>query len=313
MIIRSNNRDAGAARGGLFSATCLPFHTAASIRHRFSRALVVLIGIALALRGPSMLFAEAPGAPPALILPDPPIPQAGASVTPQANNSQPPQDEAENKNLQRKAADGELHQEEHQHIFGFIPYYNTVKSADVSPLSPSQKFGLAFRRSIHPLTFVGAGLVAGIGQAEDSFPRYGQGAQGYGKRLGAQYADIFDSNMIGFAILPVILHQDPRYFRLGTGGFRKRALYSLSTAVRAKGDDGQWQPGYSKILGSLAAGGIANLYYPPPNRGAGLTFQRAAVVTAMRSVGDFFNEFMPDIEQRLSHRKSLPPAANIQP
>ena len=260
-----------------------------------------------------MLFAEAPGAPPGLMLPDAPIAQAGARITPQENSSQPSQDEAEKKRLERQAAQGELREEEHQHILGFIPYYNTVKSAAVSPLSPSQKFELAFRRSINPLTFVGAGLIAGIGQAEDSFPKYGQGAQGYGKRLGAQYADTFDSSMIGFALFPVILHQDPRYFRMGTGGFRRRVLYSLSTAVRAKGDDGKWQPGFSKIFGSVAAGGIANLYYPPPNRGAGLTFERASVVTAVRSIGDIFNEFVPDIEQRLPHKKSPPPASNTQP
>jgi hypothetical protein len=134
-----------------------------------------------------------------------------------ARHVQPPEDEVDKKKQERNAAEGELHQEEHQHLMGFIPYFNTVFGDTAPPLSPSQKFDLAFKRSITPLTFIGAGLIAGIGQAKNSFPKYGQGAQGYGKRFGAQYADTFDSNMIGSAIFPVILHQDPRYYRMGTG------------------------------------------------------------------------------------------------
>jgi hypothetical protein len=276
-------------------------------------ALVVLIGIGVALRGASILLAEVPGIPPGLILPDAPIPQDSAATTPQANNSQPPQDEADKKKQERNAAEGELHQEEHQHLMGFIPYFNTVFGDTAPPLTPSQKFELAFKRSITPLTFIGAGLIAGIGQANNSFPQYGQGAQGYGKRFGSQYADTFDSNMIGSAIFPVILHQDPRYYRMGTGGFRKRFWYSLSTAVRTKGDDGKWQPGFSTILGSLAAGGISNLYFPPPDRGAGLTFERGSLQIAERALSLMFDEFLPDIQQRLFRSKNLPAATNLQP
>jgi hypothetical protein len=183
MTIRTMNSGARAVRRYPFSATCLPFHTSASTRRRFCRTLVVLIGIALALRGPSILFAEAPDIPPGLILPDAPIPQDSAATTPQANNSQPPQDEADKKKQERNAAEGELHQEEHQHLMGFIPYFNTVFGDTAPPLTPSQKFELAFKRSITPLTFIGAGLTAGIGQANNSFPKYGQGAQDMGKGL----------------------------------------------------------------------------------------------------------------------------------
>jgi hypothetical protein len=321
MTICNCNRGAGAARGDLFLATRLPIHTSASIRHRVCRALqfsersalVVLIGIALALRGPSMLFAEAPGIPPGFTLPDAPIPVDPPGTTPQANSLQPPHNEAEKKKLERKTAEGELHEEEHQHFLGFIPYFNTVKGDAAPPLSPNQKFGLAFKRSITPLTFFGTGLFAGIGQAENNFPKYGQGAQGYGKRFGAQYADTFDGNMIASAIFPVILHQDPRYYRMGTGGFRKRVWYSLSEAVRVKGDDGKWQPAFSKILGSFAAGGIGNLYYPSQDRGAGVTFERGSLVIAERAISEMLDEFLPDIQQRLDRRKIPPPASNIQP
>jgi hypothetical protein len=320
MTNRSNNRGDGDARGEIFPAKCLLFHISASIWHRFCRALqfnersalVVLISIALALSGSSMLLAEAPGTPPGLTLPDAPIPQDPARTTPQANSLQPPQDEAERKKLEREAAEGQLHEEEHQHFLGFIPYFNTVKGGAAPPLSSNQKFELAFKRSVTPLTFFGTGLLAGIGQAENNFPKYGQGAQGYGRRFGAQYADTFDGNMIAGAIFPVILHQDPRYYRLGTGGFRKRFWYSVSAAVRTKGDDGKWQPAFSKILGSYAAGGIANLYYPSQNRGGGLTFERGSLVIAERAVSEMLDEFLPDIQQRLDRRKP-PPATNTQP
>jgi hypothetical protein len=321
MTTRSNNRGAGAVRGDLSFAMCLPFKTSTSIRHKFCRALqfnersalVVLISIALSLKGPSMLFAEVPGILPGLNLPDAPIPLSPASITAQANSLQSPQDEAEKKKLERKAAEGELHEEEHQHFLGFIPYFNTVNGAAAPPLSPNQKFELAFKRSITSLTFVGTGLLAGIGQAENDFPKYGPGAQGYGKRFGAQYADTFDGNMIASAIFPVILHQDPRYYRMGTGGFRKRFWYSLSAAVRTKGDDGKWQPGFSKVLGSFAAGGISNLYYPSPNRGVGLTFERGSLVIAERALSEMLDEFMPDIQQRLYQIKNRRLASNIQP
>jgi hypothetical protein len=293
MTIPSMNSGARAVRRYLYSATC---------RSNERAALVVLIGIALALRGPSILFAETPAIPAGLTLPD----------APQANSSLPPEDEADKKKQEQKTAEGELHVEEHQHLMGFIPYFDTVFGDTAPPLSPSQKFELAFKRSITPLTIIGAGLIAGIGQANNSFPKYGQGAQGYGKRFGSQYADTFDSNMLGSAIFPVILHQDPRYYRMGTGGFRKRFLYSLSAAVRTKGDDGKWQPGFSTILGSFAAGGISNLYFPPPNRGAGLTLERGSLQIAERALSVMLDEFLPDIQQRLFHSK-IPAPANLQP
>jgi hypothetical protein len=294
MTIRSMHSAARAVRRYLFSATC---------RFNERAALVVLIGIALLLRGPAILFAEPPGTAAALTLPD----------APQASSSLPPQDEVDKKKQERNAAEGELHVEEHQHLMGFIPYFNTVFGDAAPPLSPSQKFELAFKRSITPLTFIGAGLIAGIGQANNSFPKYGQGAQGYGKRFGSQYADTFDSNMLGSAIFPVILHQDPRYYRMGTGGFRKRFWYSLSAAVRTEGDDGKWQPGFSTILGSFAAGGISNLYFPPPNRGAGLTFERGSLQVAERALSVMLDEFLPDIQQRLFRSKNLPARTNLQP
>src|SRR6202042_3601118 len=111
-----------------------------------------------------------------------------------------------------------------------------------------------------------------IQQADNSFSGYGQGAQGYGKRYGAAYADFVTGTFLGSAVLPSVLKQDPRYFYKGTGSTRSRVLYAMANAVICKGDNGHWQADYSGILGALAAGGISNLYYPASSRsGAGLT------------------------------------------
>jgi hypothetical protein len=133
-------------------------------------------------------------------------------------------------------------------------------------MNPKQKFELAWKLVIDPSSFVIAGIIAGGQQANDSFPGYGQGAAGYGRRFGAAYGDFFIGTYIGNAILPSILKQDPRYFYKGSGTTKSRILYAISRSVMTKGDNGHWQPDYSGILGSLAAGGIANLYYPEGSR-----------------------------------------------
>jgi hypothetical protein len=136
-------------------------------------------------------------------------------------------------------------------------------------------------------------LVAGLEQADDGFSGYGQGTQGYAKRFGASYADSFIGNMIGGAILPSLLKQDPRYFYKGTGSTGSRILYALANAVVCKGDNGHWQPDYSGILGSLAAGGISNLYYPSSNRsGVGLTFENTLIGIGGSGIGNLFQEFL---------------------
>lgn len=146
---------------------------------------------------------------------------------------------------------------------------------------------------IDPFTLVFVGGVAGVEQAQDHFKEYGQGAQGYGKRFGAGYADTVTSTFIGAAILPSLLKQDPRYFYKGNGSTGARAFYAIANAVICKGDNRRWQPNYSSILGSLAAGGISNLYYPANDRnGAELTFENAAIGIGATAVGNLFQEFV---------------------
>lgn len=231
---------------------------------------------------------------------------AASSLLAQSNATQPtvaPGQPAPAKSQRDKAKD-ELRQQEHQRILGVLPNFNTSNVQNASPLLPKQKFHLALKSSTDPVQFAVTAVDAGISQLSNSFPGYGQGMEGYGKRYGAAYADSFDGTLLSGAVFPVLLHQDPRYFRKGTGTVKERLWYAIRSSVICKGDNGKWEPNYSNILGNLAAGGIANLYYPDSDRGAGLTFQRGFTVAAEGSLGTIFVEFWPDISRRLQNRKS---------
>lgn len=186
----------------------------------------------------------------------------------------------------------ELKQEETQRVLGVIPNFYVTYVPNAPPLTPKQKYSLAWKSSFDPVTLLAVGFFAGVEQAENSFSGYGQGAEGYGKRYGAGFADSMIGTMIGGAILPVWWKQDPRYFYKGTGTVRSRAEYAIANAVVCKGDNGHWQANYSAIVGGLAAGGISNLYYPPSDRGATLIFENALINTGMSAVGNLFQEFV---------------------
>jgi len=189
-------------------------------------------------------------------------------------------------------AQEQLQEAEKQRVFGVIPNFYISYDPHPVALNPKQKFSLAFKSITDPVTFGIVGVVAGLQQAQDSFSGYGQGAQGYAKRYGASYADLASGTMIGAALLPSILKQDPRYFYKGTGSKRSRFLYALANAVICKGDNGRWQTNYSAIMGSLAAGGISNLYYPESNRGARLTFENALIGIGAGGIANIIQEFL---------------------
>jgi hypothetical protein len=207
-----------------------------------------------------------------------------------------------------EVAEAQIKDEEKQRVLGVIPnFYVTYDPHPVS-LTAKQKFELAWKTSVDPVTFVIVGGIAGVQQAQNTFGGYGQGAQGYAKRYGASYADLASGTFIGSAILPSLLKQDPRYFYKGVGSKRSRILYAIANAVICKGDNGHWQPNYSNILGNLAAGGISNLYYPSQNRnGAGLTFQNAAIGIGATAAANLVEEFlMRKLTPNLKHEPAKP-------
>ncbi len=180
---------------------------------------------------------------------------------------------------------------EQQRVLGFIPNFYVVYDRNPEPLTTKLKFQLALKVSKDPVTFVAVAFMAGMNQAGDT-PNYGQGAEGFGKRLGATAADGFTDIMIGGAILPSLLHQDPRYFYQGTGTTGSRVRHAIFSPFIARGDNGKRQPNYSSVGGDLASSAISNLYYPSSNRGAGLVFSSFAIGTAERVASSLAQEFL---------------------
>ncbi len=183
--------------------------------------------------------------------------------------------------------------EEKQRVLGFFPNFYAVYVWDAAPLTSRQKFSMAWRQMIDPVTFGAVGFVSAFQQSQNDFKGYGQGTKGYSKRYAAGYTDGFTSTMLGQAILPSLLHQDPRYFVKGTGTIRSRAFYAIASTVICKDDRGRWKPNYSNVLGNVASAGISNLYYPASSRqGGSLTVENSLIGTAGGAFGTLMQEFV---------------------
>ena len=148
----------------------------------------------------------------------------------------------------REVAEAQMQSEVKQRLIGFLPNYYVVYFKDPVPLNAGQKMRLAFRLAIDPVTF---GIDAAQGAVETNsknYEEYGMGAEGFGKRYAAAYADDFIGTIVGSGLFPMLFRQDPRYYYKGTGSVRSRVLYALSWSFRCKGDNGKWQLNYSSLL-----------------------------------------------------------------
>jgi len=193
----------------------------------------------------------------------------------------------------QEIATEEVHSEEKQRVIGIVPNYFVTYDKNPVPLQAKQKFGLGWHVVLDPTNFLFAGAVAGVEQANNTFPGYGPDAQGYGKRYGAALANSTTSTLLRGSVYPSIFRQDPRYFYKGTGTVWARTKYALVTAIICKGDNGRWQPNYSGILGDLSAGALSNTYYPASSRhGVALTFEDGLLSTAGVGVGHLLQEFV---------------------
>jgi hypothetical protein len=232
-----------------------------------------------------------------------PLPQQPAPSSSQdSSSSQAAPAQSTDKSKHDKAEE-QMKEQEKQRVVGILPSFNVSYRADAVSLSPSQKIRLAFRSAVDPVTFATAFLVAGYHEGMHDDVGFPWGARGYGERSGAAYLDTFDGDLIGNGILPAILHQDPRYFRLGHGTTGHRLLYALATNVICKHDNtGKWEPNYSNVSGNIISGAISNLYYPPSGNGVGQMFTNGFIVTAEGGVGSIFQEFWPDISRKILHK-----------
>jgi hypothetical protein len=220
-----------------------------------------------------------------------------------SSSSQPSAQQPSAEKSQHSKAATQLKEQEKQRILGILPSFNVSYRSDAASLTAKQKMNLAFRSSIDPVTFAEAFLVAGYHEGMHDNVGFPWGIKGYGERSGAAYLDTFDGNMIGNGILPAILHQDPRYFRLGHGAIRHRLLYAVAATVICKHDNtGKWEPNYSNVMGNIASGGISTIYYPSSDSGAGLAISNGFIVTAEGGLGSIFQEFWPDVSRKFLHK-----------
>lgn len=194
-------------------------------------------------------------------------------------------------------------------LFWALPNFLTVENAqNIPPLTSKEKFKIVWRSAFDPVEYPYAAFLAGISQATDSEPGYGQGLSGYGKRFGAAFADNTVENFTTGAILPSLLHQDPRYFQSGHGTFKHRAGYAVSRLFITRGDSGRSQFNASEILGSAISAGVGNAYRPTEDRTVGETIRRWWTQIGWDSVAVGVKEFWPDIRRKIQkrHQKSDP-------
>jgi hypothetical protein len=196
-----------------------------------------------------------------------------------------------------------------------VPQFGVTSRQDAPPLATGEKFHLFARSAFDPVEFGLVGLQAGLSQAENEFPEYRQGAEGYGKRYGAALADEVSAGFFSNFFYPALLKEDPRYFRLGQGTLKHRIRYALTQELICHTDRGGRSFAFSNVLGALSAGGLSNAYYPQSDRGFGLTLSRAGIALLYGSLGGLSDEFWPDISRTLFHKHTavaVDPAVNQQ-
>ncbi len=190
-------------------------------------------------------------------------------------------------------ADVQIKEQETQRVFGVIPNFYVSYEPNAAPLTAKHKFGLAWKSASDPITLVGVGVLAGFAQAADRWSAYGQGAQGYAKRYGASYANVFAATFIGGAIMPSISQAGSTLLLQRKRSKRSRILYAVSSSVKCKGDNGHWQPNYSNIIGSFAGAALGALYLPANDRrGSGFVVSSALIRLGETSLAGVLQEFV---------------------
>jgi hypothetical protein len=179
-----------------------------------------------------------------------------------------------------------------QRIVGVIPNFYSSYDWNAPPMLAKQKYQLGLRSVFDPVSLLSVAGIAGAEQYEGIFPAYGSGFEGYSKRYGAALANHLSGTLLARAVFPSIFHQDPRYFYKGKGSFKSRALYAVSAAVVARGDNGRWQPNYSLVLGNFSAAAISNLYYPASDRGASLVLFNGLAGLGGDAASNLIREFL---------------------
>jgi hypothetical protein len=194
-----------------------------------------------------------------------------------------------------------------ERILKVIPDYQTVENSHqaIAPMTPGEKWRLAWKEVIDPFNIASAAMGAGFSQAGNETPKYGEGGQALAKRFGAAIGDFGTQNFLAAGVFACMLHQDPRYFRAGPpSGFVSRVGYSLSRIVVTRQDSGADAFNASNILGMAVGIGASNLYYPSASRTGTVMTGRIATSLLGDVVGNLMSEFWPDVQKKFFHKRS---------
>lgn len=194
---------------------------------------------------------------------------------------------------------------QNQRVLGLnIPNYLTVDGRDTKapPLTTGGKFAVAGKSFFNPYTFVETTAQAGLEQAINDHEGFGQGAEGYGKRYGADIANAFTGEMFGIGVYPSLLHSDPRYYRMMQGNVFARGTYAISRVFVTRTDSGRPVFNVSELLASATSAGIATAYYPDNERNAGDFASRMGVQVGFDAAFNVVKEFWPDVRDHLFKR-----------
>ncbi len=203
----------------------------------------------------------------------------------------------------QKRADSSTQPSGQRRMFGFVPAYGLVEAGmQPPPLTSGQKFKLAVQY-LNPYTFLFVAAEAGVNQARNDPPEYGQGAEGYGKRYGAGFADGLTASIFITGMYPSLLRQDPRYYRLGDGGFSHRTGYAVSRILVTRQDSGRKAFNVSEVLGSFSSSALAVTYYPKSQRDFSDVAERAGIQFAFDAGFNVLKEFYPEIQRKFFGRK----------
>jgi hypothetical protein len=229
-----------------------------------------------------------------------PPPEQPASQS--AQPAEPAKDSQDNKAPEKKDAPSGTSKDR---LFFALPNFLTVENgANIPPLSTGQKFKVVARSAFDPIQIPWYAALAGISQAQNSEPGYGQGAEGYFKRFGSAAADGIIENFMVQAIFPSILSQDPRFFQESEGGFWHRTGYAVSRIVVTRNDSGREMFNFSEVLGSGAGAAISTYsYHPTADKTASNTLKVWGTQMGYDTMTLVIKEFWPDIRRKLTKKK----------
>ena len=230
---------------------------------------------------------------------------AQETTPPSAPASQQPQPDDKTKDAQGKKTPDKNEGTSNDRLFYALPNFLTLETGGkVPPLTTGQKFKVVTRSSFDYVQIPWYAFLAGVSQAQDSEPGYGQGAEGYGKRFGSAFADGTIENFMTGAILPSLLRQDPRFFQSSQGGFWHRAGYAVSRIVVTRTDSGHQQFNFSEVFGSAASAAISTYsYHPSADRTLSNTASVWGTQVGYDTMTIVVKEFWPDIRRKLSKKK----------